>query len=500
MRIIMYCLLILSFVNISASSQPKILIGSPIKRCKPILKKFLSSLKNIKKEGIKVDYCFIDDNDSTSNYECSQLLDKFNLKCDTNCFIHRAEEGNPYICDENTHHWTPELIWRVAYFKNFIIEEAIKGDYDYLFLVDSDILVHPETLKHLVNTQKDIVSELYWTKRNITSTSEPQVNISGNKKEVEQFYEQLKNPGTYEVDMIGSCILISKKALMSGLNFNQIKNLSIMNDYSHFSIRASSLGFKLHVDTHYPAQHIFRESDLTNAQKTKNPKLTLAMCVKNESERYLKEVLKDAKYYIDEAVIIDDASTDDTYSMCLDLLKGIPVKIIKNTSSKFYNGTELREQLWEELIKTSPEWILFLDADQMFEPKFKNEIQKLISQDEIDVFCFREFDFWQDNYYRSDPYWASHQTYKPFLMRYRKNFDYKWIWHPFHWGRIPYNVMQLPNAISQLRIMHYGYAKQDDRLAKIKRHKDLDPDNKFGITSRLNSILDENPQLYPWFD
>ena len=34
----------------------------------------------------------------------------------------------------------------------------------------------------------------------------------------------------------------------------------------HFCIRAAALGFTLYVDTHYPAYHIYRESDLHNAK------------------------------------------------------------------------------------------------------------------------------------------------------------------------------------------------------------------------------------------
>lgn len=42
------------------------------------------------------------------------------------------------------------------------------------------------------------------------------------------------------------------------------------------------------------------------------------MIVKNEENRYLKKVLEALRHYIDEAVIIDDGSTDQTPA------KGLP--------------------------------------------------------------------------------------------------------------------------------------------------------------------------------
>ena len=69
-----------------------------------------------------------------------------------------------YQCDEEGHHWQEALIWKVAEYKNYIINKALEQNYDFLFLVDSDIVLHPNTLKHLISTQKDMISEIFWTK------------------------------------------------------------------------------------------------------------------------------------------------------------------------------------------------------------------------------------------------------------------------------------------------------------------------------------------------
>ena len=48
------------------------------------------------------------------------------------------------------------------------------------------------------------------------------------------------------------------------------------------------------------------------------------MLVRNEANRYLPQVLKHTLEYIDEAVILDDASEDNTLEVCRNILKSIP--------------------------------------------------------------------------------------------------------------------------------------------------------------------------------
>ncbi|WP_338140244.1 hypothetical protein [Paenibacillus thiaminolyticus] len=56
-----------------------------------------------------------------------------------------------------------------------MIQHAIDEQYDYLFLVDSDLLLHPRTVEQLVATGKDIVSEIFWTSWQSDSAPQPQV-------------------------------------------------------------------------------------------------------------------------------------------------------------------------------------------------------------------------------------------------------------------------------------------------------------------------------------
>lgn len=637
----------------------RILIGSPIHQKPFILKEFLLSLKELDLENLYIEYCFIDDNNIE---ESSLILNKFKEDIEKVTILKSEENTFLYICDDYTHRWSNDLIRKVSNFKNTIIEKALKEDYDYLFLVDSDLVMNPKTLKRLVSLNKEIVSNIFWTRWKPNSYEQPQVWLKdmytlydfehGERlreseviKRTADFINMLRKPGTYKVGGLGACTLISKEALSKGVNFNPIYNVSFWGEDRHFCIRAAVLGIQLYVDTYYPAHHIYRDEDLDKVSqykasnsirdfqiysekaydilkialegigsysykediplnyleyfgeeekarlkigliidrrivleeritnkiniirhrtaftdnvneivikviysesgyrnnysyyeenksrfilqmdkdknykvvkwifegkmelankplvrkvKEEDNKLTLSMVVKNEENRFLKRVLEDAKQYIDNAVIIDDGSTDNTVGIIKEVLVDIPYTLVKNKDSKFSNEVILRKQQWEETMKINPDWIIFLDADEIFENKFKYSVRDLMKNTEVDGYMFRLYDFWDEEHYREDSLWNAHNVYRLFMIRYQENYKYLFRETPQHCGRMPYNCNNLAYELSNLRLKHYGWSRLQDREEKFERYMKLDPEGKFGILAQYYSILDKNPNLKKW--
>lgn len=264
---------------------PRIIIGSPVCQKAAILKEFLQSLAELNKEALDVAYCFIDDNQDA---ESAKLLVDFE-RTFPNVILYKYNSPTSYHCDETTHHWKDQLVWKVADLKNLIIKIAIHSHVDYLFLIDSDILLHPYSLKNLVSQKKDILSQVFWTSWQPNSVPQPQVWLSDHytqcylntdeslatltkneyNRRMLEFFNMLKNPGTYEVGGLGACTLVSNKALQAGVNFSRMHNLTFWGEDRHFCIRAVSLGFSLYADTRYPAYHIYRESALPGVKEFK---------------------------------------------------------------------------------------------------------------------------------------------------------------------------------------------------------------------------------------
>jgi len=497
-----------------------ILIASPVKQKPALLQEFLVCLQRLDRKDLVLDFAFVDDHE-----EESPLLLNFASENPGVRIIKGKEQASIYHCNEHTHHWQEDIMWRVAEYKDLFIRMAREEDYDYLFLVDSDLALNPKTITHLVGLGKDIVSEVYWTKWEQELIPLPQVWLGGQYRlhEVKrgealtdetvgrrqrEFIEQLRCPGTYKVGGLGACTLISKKALRLGVAFNEIYNLDLIGEDRHFCVRAVALGLDLYADTCYPPYHMYRESELSGLDRHKElynydgahpePKLTLAMLVRNEADRYLEQILGQAVQYVDQVVILDDASEDNTVELCQKCLSGLPHHVSINRQPGFHNEISLRKQLWEMAIATDPDWILILDADEMLDVPAMHELRALIANPEVDVYTFRLYDMWTEDKYREDTYWQAHRCFRPFLVRYKQGFSYVWHEAAQHCGRFPVNIAKLNVAKSTLRVKHLGWVRPEDRLNKYYRYRRLDPDGQYGIKEQYDTILDPKPKLVPW--
>ncbi len=499
----------------SQNIKSRILIVSFIEQEPKILNEFLSFLNHLEKKSLTLDYLFFDNNIIE---ESRELLKSFSAKQKNSSII--SSDKLKY-CNNICTLWNANLIFNASEFKDLTIQKALEKNYDYLFLIDSDIMLHPKTLIKLIESKKDLISNIFYNKNtydfkflsqicffsDIYSiyTNENLQTLTKNEleKKANELLNILNKPDIYKAGTIGCCSLISKNALKTKVSFKKKSNLPFLNEPSFFSLNASILGFSFFLDTHYPAFKLSKDSDFVELEEfkkkcnLKKPRITLSMIIQNEANRYLRKVLEKAKEYITNAVIIDDASTDNSAKECLKVLKGIPLHLIVNTKSKFSNEVALRKQQWAETIKTNPEWILILDADELFEDRFIDEVYDLITSKDVDTYAFRLFDFWDENHYRNDQYWQAHLKYFPFLIRYNPKIEYHFKEQALHCGRFPYIVTQMRVKTSDLRIKHFGWAKQEDRLSKYLRYNKLDPEEKYNWKSH-ESILDKNPNLIKW--
>lgn len=500
----------------------RVLIGCPIRQRPAILTEFLRSLSELRTPGLSVEYRFVDDNtDETS----SAMLRRFQEQLPA-VSIRRHRDEQPYICDATAHHWNRGLECKVAGFKDEILQEASRREADHVFLVDSDLVLHPDLLPHLVSLNKPVVSEVFWTSWTPDSMLLPQVWLSdrytlfeGMREEkltpqdvqtrVRAFLNRLRRPGVYRVGGLGACTLISRAAIERGLSFSEIDNLSFAGEDRHFCIRARALGVDLWADTQYPPLHLYRDVDLYRvagfrarvaADYLAHPRITLSMAVRNEADRWLGEALRLHRTFINDAVIIDDGSTDGTVELVRKQLDGIPLRMVCNESSRFSNEILLRKQQWDATLATNPDWLIFLDADDILEHRAATVIPELARQTDYSVFGFHLHDFWSETHYRDDELWCAHKCPRPFMIRYSPDFRYVWKETPQHCGRMPANVLEQNSAIVDLRIRHMGWSTRAERERKYSRYKELDPNGQFGVQAQYDSILDPSPNLVAWQD
>lgn len=243
---------------------PKILIASVVRKSPEILSHFLASLTRTIEHSEPVAIAFYDDN---LNVESSAILADWcrsTASGHPRTVIHPITKGIDGLPPGVTvdHVWDNNSPWRVAALKNYLIDTRLADAQSHVFLIDSDILIHPRCLTHLKAQEKDIVAQIYWTIWQPGMVPMPQVWECDHYTMSREFMERVKIPAVHQVGMLGACTLIHRRVLDAGIRFEKVSNLSFWGEDRHFCIRAAVHGFTLWGSSVYPAMHLYRDSDV----------------------------------------------------------------------------------------------------------------------------------------------------------------------------------------------------------------------------------------------
>jgi len=219
-------------------------------------------------------------------------------------------------------------------------------------------------------------------------------------------------------------------------------------------------------------------------------KLVAMMLVKNEENRYLREVLRDLLKYVDEIVVLNDGSTDNTLTIC-NSFKRVFTQTLGISIWK-QNEKLLRETLYEMVIERNVDWVLAIDSDEIFEDRFKQEIREMMKQS-LDWYSFNWYNFWTpDSYHRISP--SSMKSLRR-LFRYLPNELPNFISAYHHCGSVPNWVYWNSNGKeTDIRVKHLGFIRKEDRLARIKINEDTS--NWYSFKWEYAKELKKLEQLY----
>ena len=234
----------------------KILITAPLRQDVDIFREYQEGLDRLEvPEGFTVDRFFVVN-------DCPEVIPEIrDAKTVT------VETGEVYEKTHNDHIWTLDLMWKMGELRNMTIREMLEGGYDYWLSVDTDIVLDPWTLYHLIQADKDIVSEIFWTQA-------PNGRYWCNAWMVDQsagMTEEWRKPGLYEVGMTGALTLVKRRVFEAGVDYSRIPNINtaLRGEDRHFCVRAACAGFSLWVDTHAPAMHLYTRKLYDEYMKSK---------------------------------------------------------------------------------------------------------------------------------------------------------------------------------------------------------------------------------------
>lgn len=218
----------------------RVLIAAPLKQEPKIFREYQDALDRlIIPNGVTIDRFFVVN-------DCDEVIPEIR-----NAEYIVINTGDKYERNTNDHIWTHDNLEKMPLLRNECIRQVRDGGYDYLFSVDTDLVLQPETLETLLDADKDIVSEIFWTNGWCNAWMHDQ--SAGMKAE-------WSTPGLYRVGMTGACTLMKAEVFEAGVDYSPVPNIkSLWGEDRFFCIRAACHGFEMWVDSHFPAEHLFTE-------------------------------------------------------------------------------------------------------------------------------------------------------------------------------------------------------------------------------------------------
>jgi glycosyltransferase involved in cell wall biosynthesis len=216
---------------------------------------------------------------------------------------------------------------------------------------------------------------------------------------------------------------------------------------------------------------------------------------KNEEDRYLSRVLNKLSHHVDGMYVYDDRSDDNSVDIALGAGAVVRVRSDKATSfledeSKF-RADALKSMVKDMDVKLG-DWILAVDADEMIisnKPlKTRVELLPLKSYSLKIHEVFSVGTIGETPYVRTDGFWGGITGVRMFIY----DGDTEFVKKLMGCGAVPKKYMNSP-IVEGIEILHYGYAKEEDRVSKYARY--------FGrpghSVKHVDSIL-RRPSLQRW--
>ena len=197
-------------------------------------------------------------------------------------------------------------------------------------------------------------------------------------------------------------------------------------------------------------------------------RLTIVCQVYNELQTgNLQRFLKGIDNLADGLVVYDDGSTDGTYEYLNKNYRG-NLHIIAGTQNDFKSEMVHKQQMLKWAIDImETDWILWLDCDEILEPRGHKDIRELLNNTELDGYAFHQINLWRtDKFYRVDNQYND----GIFVRLWRNNGRLHFNPQPgLHQRPYPLGVERV--ADSDIQIIHYGFATDEAIIKKYHTYK-----------------------------
>jgi hypothetical protein len=211
-----------------------------------------------------------------------------------------------------------------------------------------------------------------------------------------------------------------------------------------------------------------------------------------ESERYLPQILERTSAWCDKLfVALDNTATAREFQVADQYTKDV-YWMTRNWAA--HEGL-FRQEAWdtmtEKMQPSQQDYIFLLDADELVVDA--SPIRRALQIHPGSKFAFTFHEMWSKDQYRVDGFWNPYMAH--ILIPWRP--DGQITNRPIACGREPTYAQLVPSVgVSLGNILHYGYARPQDRIDKHARYMELDA-GEYHNKSHLESII-QGPALADW--
>ena len=150
---------------------------------------------------------------------------------------------------------------RIISGRNIIREYFLKSDYDYLFFLDTDVLIPKDTFQQLLKCETDIATGVYLCNQDIR-----------NKRMIAPVIYKIRGPDTvqvatikemiperiFEIAVCGLGSALIKRKVLEKVPFRQFTDLNEVQDDVAFCVDSRKAGFKIKVNTAVKCDHVVK--------------------------------------------------------------------------------------------------------------------------------------------------------------------------------------------------------------------------------------------------
>lgn len=199
-------------------------------------------------------------------------------------------------------------------------------------------------------------------------------------------------------------------------------------------------------------------------------------------DRFLSSISR----YCDGLVLYNDGSTDEFMDL-INEYQGVDrlqeINVIGDKENDFKNELYHKARLLEHSKRFNPDWLIWLDCDEVVQYDKEQEIQGLIENSSADGINLFERNLWRtEKAYRTDELWAQGLFCRLWKMQDSLSYTIK---RGLHFSLVPDGVVKRED-VKDLFVVHYGYSTDEAILRKYNMYKSHGQSG-----NPLNRMIDE---------